>query len=228
MPLTDEQASNIKEQILKQIENFPEDKREQIKSYVLAMNNEELEEFIIKNNLMKKEDNSTPQSNNSQKNKQTPECVMCMIANKQIESLIIYEDKDYIAALEINPASEGHILLIPKKHLKETKQLKAKALTIADKIGKHLVKQLKAENFQISTSDEMKHAIVNIIPTYKDKKLNYDRKPADKKKLQEVAIKIGKINAREPKTQIKKEKKIKTENKISSPSHMIKLSRRIP
>lgn len=223
MPITDEQATNIKEQILKQIENFPEDKREQIKEYVLGMNNEQLEEFIIKNKLINNSEKPPMQGKSSAGS----ECVMCMLANKQIESLAIYEDKDYLAALEINPISQGHIILIPKKHIKETKQLKSKALTIADKIGKHLVKQLGAENFQISTSDEIKHAIINIIPTYKNQKPNNERKPADKKELQELAIKIGQIKIRQSRPSIKKEKKNKSEIKSQS-SSIIKLPRRIP
>ena len=118
---------------------------------------------------------------------------MCLISSKNIESLAILEDKDYIGVLDINPLSEGHTILIPKKHLKESKLLKSKAFTTAKKIGKHLVKKLNAENYQINTSDELGHAIINIIPLYKDKKINTKREPADKKKLQETAIKIGKI-----------------------------------
>ena len=95
MPLTDEQAKTIKEQILSQIKNFPEDKREQIKSYIEGMNNEELEEFLIKNKMIKQEGESVENKSNINENR----CVMCLIAEKQIESLPIYEDKNYLAVL---------------------------------------------------------------------------------------------------------------------------------
>lgn len=219
MPLTNKQSSSIKNQLLKQIENFPEDKQEQLKEYISSMNNLELEQFLIKNQMMSKE---SKQENSSSKSKN--QCVMCMISAKEIESFAIYEDKDYLAALEINPYSEGHTILIPKKHIKETKNLKAKAFTLADKIGKHLVKQLKAENFQITTSDELNHAIINIIPVYKGKKLTYERKSAKKQELQELAIKIGALKKRVA------TKKIESKNKIDIKafSNILKLPRRIP
>lgn len=222
MALTDEQAKVIKEQILQQVKNAPADQQERIKEYISSMNNEELEEFIEKNKLVK----SPEQGKNAAKTGK--ECVYCLIAEKQIESYILYEDKDYIAVLEINPYSVGHTILIPKKHVSETKDLKAKAFTVADKVGKHIIKQLKAENFQITTSDEMKHAIINIIPVYKGQPLDYKRKQAQKQELQELAIKIGAIKKREKIMKIKSEKQpIKlAESKVKST--IIQLPRRIP
>ncbi len=223
MALTDQQAKSIKEQLLKQAEKFPEDKKEEVISYIKSMNNEQLEEFLKKNQAMAQEEKSEGNKNPA-KTKGT-DCVYCLLAGKQIESSSIYEDKDYLAVLEINPLSEGHIVLIPKKHISETKNLKAKAFTLADKIGKHIVKQLKAENFQISSSDELKHAIVNIIPTYKGKKL--ERKQIDKKQVQEIAIKIGELKKPSKKPRTKKETNLtKEENKLVK--DIMSLPRRIP
>jgi len=221
MPLTDEQAKLIKEQILKQVENFPAEKREQIRSYILSMNNQELEDFIIKNKLIKQ-----PEQKQAPKLKH-PECVYCLIASKNVGSFIIYEDKNYLAVLEIKPFSKGHTVLIPKKHVKEAKNLKSRAFSIAKKIGKHIVKQLKSEkakNFQITTSDELKHAVINIIPIYKGQKLSFERKPLDTKQLQEIAAKIGQLKEPEKKPKEKKAK-IKVEKVKET---IIKLPRRIP
>lgn len=43
-------------------------------------------------------------------------CIFCKIANKEIESKLIYEDNDFVAFNDIKPASPVHILVIPKKH----------------------------------------------------------------------------------------------------------------
>jgi len=43
-------------------------------------------------------------------------CIFCKIANKEIPAHIVYEDKDFIAFLDINPQSPGHCQVIPKKH----------------------------------------------------------------------------------------------------------------
>jgi histidine triad (HIT) family protein len=47
---------------------------------------------------------------------QKKNCIFCKIANKEIPAKIIHEDSEIIAILDINPASEGHILVYPKKH----------------------------------------------------------------------------------------------------------------
>ena len=46
------------------------------------------------------------------------DCVFCKIANKEIPSYKIYEDEKVLAFLDINPFTQGHTLLIPKKHSK--------------------------------------------------------------------------------------------------------------
>lgn len=235
MPITDEQAKFIKEQILKQIENLPADKRDQIKDYILSMNNEQLEEFLKQNNAQIRSDdtNQPEQSPQYQDSKKSTECIMCLLSNKQVESMAIYEDKDYLAALEINPFSKGHIILIPKKHIKDSKSIKSKAFTIANRIGRHLVKKLKAEDFQITTSDDLKHAIINIIPRYKGEKPGFERKPITKQQLNDLSMQIGKIEQKKKIEKVKTDYPEKRQEKGSSAktevkSNIIHLSRRIP
>jgi histidine triad (HIT) family protein len=45
-------------------------------------------------------------------------CLFCQIIQKQIPAHIVAEDKDNncLGFLDIDPASEGHTLLITKKH----------------------------------------------------------------------------------------------------------------
>ncbi len=44
------------------------------------------------------------------------DCIFCKIANGEIPSYKIYEDKDYLAFLDVSPSSKGQALVIPKKH----------------------------------------------------------------------------------------------------------------
>lgn len=44
------------------------------------------------------------------------DCVFCKIARKEIPAHVVYEDKDFMAFLDINPQSPGHCQVIPKKH----------------------------------------------------------------------------------------------------------------
>ncbi len=49
--------------------------------------------------------------NNSQDN-----CIFCKIINREIPAHIVYEDTDFLAFLDINPQTPGHVQVIPKKH----------------------------------------------------------------------------------------------------------------
>ncbi len=44
------------------------------------------------------------------------ECIFCKIANGEIPSFKLFEDDDVLAFLDVNPVSEGHLLVIPKDH----------------------------------------------------------------------------------------------------------------
>jgi len=46
-------------------------------------------------------------------------CIFCEIARGIIPSLKVYEDDMTLAFLDVNPASLGHTLIIPKKHYED-------------------------------------------------------------------------------------------------------------
>ena len=43
-------------------------------------------------------------------------CIFCKIANKEINSEIVYENENVIAFKDINPKAKIHILIVTKKH----------------------------------------------------------------------------------------------------------------
>ncbi len=44
------------------------------------------------------------------------DCIFCKIANKEIDSQLIFEDDKVVAFRDLNPQAPEHILIIPKKH----------------------------------------------------------------------------------------------------------------
>lgn len=71
------------------------------------------------------------------------DCLFCKIINKEIKSEILYEDEEFIAFPDINPAAPVHILIIPKKHIdsaddidEENSYLIGKIFTIASRLAK--------------------------------------------------------------------------------------------
>src|SRR5690606_1330148 len=51
--------------------------------------------------------------------------IFCKIAAGEIPSNRVYEDDDFVAFHDINPAAPIHLLLIPKQHVKSLADIKA-------------------------------------------------------------------------------------------------------
>ena len=45
------------------------------------------------------------------------DCIFCKIVAGEIPCYKIYEDENYLAFLDIFPSTEGHTLVVPKKHV---------------------------------------------------------------------------------------------------------------
>ncbi|MDE2019363.1 MAG: HIT family protein [Patescibacteria group bacterium] len=44
------------------------------------------------------------------------DCFFCKIANKEVQTAVIYEDEKTMAFLDIHPSAPGHAVVIPKFH----------------------------------------------------------------------------------------------------------------
>jgi len=179
MALTPEQAKEIKKQILAQVENFPQKNKEQIKQSISQLNEEQLEQFLKQNNIQIKDG----QLGGDEETR----CVFCSITKNEIPSNKIAENKKAIAILEINPLSKGHTLILPLEHATIDKLPKS-SLTLAQKIAKRIKTKLKPEDVKIETSSFQGHAIINVIPLYKDKPI--EKKQASEKELKKLQSKL--------------------------------------
>lgn len=74
------------------------------------------------------------------------DCIFCKIANKEINSEIVYEDDKVISFKDLNPQAPVHVLIIPKEHFSSTLEINdsnseivgnvfAAAVKIAKKLG---------------------------------------------------------------------------------------------
>jgi diadenosine tetraphosphate (Ap4A) HIT family hydrolase len=198
-----EQIAQIKEQIISQIDsNFPEDKKESAKQQISAMNSEQLEEFLKQNNMIKDSESSGDQ-----------QCIFCSIVSGDAQSYKVGEDKSTIAILELNPISIGHTLIIPRTHSQETSE-QTKELT--EKISILLKAKLKPKDILVAPSNLFGHAIINLIPVYKDETAQSERHKANSEELESVLKKI----LQEPKKPIKKPKPKKIKEKLWLPKRI--------
>ena len=214
--LTDEQVESMKSQLIKQIEaSFPEDKKEFAVSQIEAMDAEQLENFLIKNNLIRK-DGTTLTSGQ--------QCVFCSIVFGDINSYKIAENSKAIAVLEINPVSRGHSLIIPKEHIATQKALPKEAAKLSKKISSLIKSRLKPKEIKIASSNVFGHQIFNVIPIYEGEENPTERKQASPEELTELQEILAK------KTAVRKvrEKKIGIKKIIEKFEENLWLPKRIP
>lgn len=214
--LPKEQIPQIKKQLLSQLDSTNLPNKEEIKKSIELMNEEQLEEFLIQNNLIKKDSGESPQNFSSQE-PQTQQCIFCSIVEGKIPTNKIDENKDSIAVLEINPASFGHSIIIPKQHITESAKLPATAFSLAKKIAKKIKTKLKPKDVTISSANVFGHEIINILPVYENETINSERKPGKPEELE----KLKKLLEKKPKPKvIKRRKPKKVEEKLWLPKRI--------
>lgn len=77
------------------------------------------------------------------------DCIFCKIANKEINSEIVYEDDGFVVFKDIKPKAPFHALIVPKKHIKWLNDLDENDLELAGKmllLAVKIAKENKVEN----------------------------------------------------------------------------------
>ena len=158
MPLSKEEIENFKKKIILNIEtNFPEERKAAAVEKIKSMNDNEFIEFLKNNDLIESEKEGKENRNNNS----TP---FRMIIEEKIPSYKIQENKEAVAVLEINPISEGHTIVIPKKPIADSKKITKEIISLANKVAKTIKNKLKPKEVSISPSSVLGEIIINILP----------------------------------------------------------------
>lgn len=200
MALSKEQIKELKSQLSQQIQHLLPEKRKEAQAQIDSMSDAAIETML--------------------KQQQATE-VYRMIVSKEIESVIVEENSEALAVLEINPISKGHTIIIPKKPVKDKKKIPESIGKFASKITEKLKSSLNPRDVKQFAELKFGEVIIDLVPEYDSPvSLQSERKKADKKELNEVLKKINIIKIK------KKVEKIKMEK--HSQEEIIKLKRRIP
>jgi histidine triad (HIT) family protein len=70
-------------------------------------------------------------------------CLFCDIINKIIPAKIVAENKGAIAFLDVNPVSDGHTLVISKKHFKNLSECDEESLNDVIQLTKEVANIIK-------------------------------------------------------------------------------------
>lgn len=112
------------------------------------------------------------------------DCIFCKIINGEIPSYTVYEDEIVKVFLDINPDVNGHLLIIPKKHYLDLKeiddQVLMKIMQVARNMEDLLKEKLNIDGLTLIQNNgsvqEVKHYHLHLKPHYSVKK---DLKPVE-------------------------------------------------
>ncbi|MCH4168297.1 MAG: HIT family protein [Streptococcaceae bacterium] len=104
------------------------------------------------------------------------DCIFCKIVAGEIPSVKVYEDDAVLAFLDITQVTEGHTLVIPKKHSRNLLEMTAdeagELFSRIPKIASLIKENLGAEGMNIVNNNEaiayqsVFHTHVHLLPRY--------------------------------------------------------------
>ncbi|MDH3762965.1 MAG: HIT family protein [Gammaproteobacteria bacterium] len=131
-----------------------------------------------------------------------PDCIFCKIIGGEIPSFKIYESDDSFAFMDINPASEGHTLVIPKEHAMDVHSISDTAIAAtvktAKKVAAAVEKTLNPEGLNLvqcngpAAAQSVMHFHMHVLPRANgdELKLNWGLEPGDMDAIGRLAERI--------------------------------------
>jgi histidine triad (HIT) family protein len=105
-----------------------------------------------------------------------PDCIFCKIVAGELPGAIVDEDDRTIAFMDINPATRGHALVIPRKHARSLLEIEPEelaAVTVAaQRLAARLPERLGAEGVNLLNAcgaiawQTVFHFHIHVIPRY--------------------------------------------------------------
>lgn len=116
-------------------------------------------------------------------------CIFCKILAGEIPSTAVYEDDDFKAILDVNPAARGHVIILPKNHAANIYELPdedaSKIMVVAKTIATAIEKAYHCDGVNIlqnngeAAGQTVFHLHVHVIPRFKGDTVNIGWKQGD-------------------------------------------------
>jgi histidine triad (HIT) family protein len=132
----------------------------------------------------------------------TDDCLFCGIVAGDIPGEIVDSDEHTVAFMDINPATPGHALVVPREHAADLMEISDEDLErtglAARRLARRMDETLEPDGFNILNScrpaawQTVFHYHVHVIPRYEDDplKLPWIPRGADEDAIAKVAAKI--------------------------------------
>ena len=129
------------------------------------------------------------------------DCIFCKIIKGELPSKTIYEDDEIKIIMNINPSTNGHLLVLPKKHYVNLMDTPNEIIThsldiVREKIYPLLKERLSAEGLTLAQNNELgqeiKHYHIHLTPRYKDDGADFSYDSSKISDLEEIFDKLKK------------------------------------
>jgi histidine triad (HIT) family protein len=131
-----------------------------------------------------------------------PDCLFCGIVAGTVPSETIDSDERTVAFMDINPATPGHALVIPREHSADLLEIGDEDLTAtvlaAQRLAKRMKGTLDADGINLINAcgaaawQTVFHFHIHVVPRYEDDplKLPWVPKPGDPDEIADVANRL--------------------------------------
>ena len=127
------------------------------------------------------------------------DCIFCKIIKGELPSKTIYEDDLIKIIMNINPSTDGHLLVLPKEHMVTINDTTNEVINhsvniIRDKIYPLLKEKLNCKGLTIAQNNELgqeiKHYHIHLTPRYDNDLVDFNYNPDQVSDLDEVYSKL--------------------------------------
>jgi histidine triad (HIT) family protein len=116
------------------------------------------------------------------------DCLFCKIAAGEVPAKVVDSDERTVSFMDINPATRGHALVIPRRHARDVLEVDSEDLAACMEAARRLAgrarDRLGADGVNLLNScgqaawQTIFHFHVHVIPRYEDDPLRLPWKPA--------------------------------------------------
>ena len=123
------------------------------------------------------------------------DCIFCKIINNELPSKTVYEDDIIKVIMNINPNTNGHLLVLPKKHLVNLMDTDNETIThmlnvVREKLYPMLKEKIKCEGLTLAQNNELgqeiKHYHLHLIPRYQNDNADFNYNKDILKEVEDV------------------------------------------
>ena len=130
------------------------------------------------------------------------ECIFCRIVAGEVPSFTLFEDDATFAFMDVNPANEGHALVVPKEHASNVYTVSDEAIArtavTAKKVAAAVARVLEPDGLNLvqcngpGAAQSVMHFHIHVLPRLRNDRLamNWGLKLGDVKAIGRLAERI--------------------------------------